>query len=63
MNSLGDKINSKKIAKDAGCFVIPGFQGEVMDENHAVKLANEVGFPVMIKASAGGGKLFPIKIL
>lgn len=55
MLALGDKINSKKIAKDAGCFTIPGFQGEVVDENHAVVLAREVGYPVMIKASAGGG--------
>lgn len=55
MNAMGDKINSKKIAKDAGCFTIPGFQGEVMDEAHAVTIANEVGYPVMIKASAGGG--------
>ena len=55
MNAMGDKINSKKIAKDAGCFVIPGFQGEVPDEDAAVRLAAEVGYPVMIKASAGGG--------
>jgi len=55
MNAMGDKINSKKIAKDANCFVIPGFEGEVDTEDIAVKLANEVGYPVMIKASAGGG--------
>lgn len=55
MELLGDKIQSKKVAKDANCFVIPGFEGEVNDENHAAQLANEVGYPVMIKASAGGG--------
>jgi len=55
MLALGDKINSKKIAKDAGCFVIPGYQGEVRDENHAVELVKEIGYPVMVKASAGGG--------
>ena len=55
MNLMGDKINSKKVAKEAKCFVIPGFEGEVQDESHCVKLANEVGYPVMIKASAGGG--------
>lgn len=55
MNAMGDKINSKKIAKDAGCFVIPGYEGEVENEDVAVKLAQEVGYPVMIKASAGGG--------
>lgn len=55
MDSMGDKINSKKIAKDAGCFVIPGYEGEIADEDMAVKMAEEVGYPVMIKASAGGG--------
>jgi len=55
MNDMGDKINSKKIAKDAGCFVIPGYEGEVSDENHAVELVKDIGYPVMIKASAGGG--------
>lgn len=55
MESMGDKINSKLIAKNAGCFVIPGFEGEVADEDDAVKLSKEIGYPVMIKASAGGG--------
>jgi len=55
MNAMGDKINSKKIAKDAGCFVIPGYEGEVENEEIASKIAKEVGYPVMIKASAGGG--------
>ena len=55
MNSMGDKINSKIIAKNAGCFTIPGFDGEIENEDVAVKIANEVGYPVMIKASAGGG--------
>jgi len=55
MNQMGDKINSKKVAKNAGCFIIPGYDGEVKDENAASKIANEVGYPVMIKASAGGG--------
>jgi len=55
MNDMGDKINSKKIAKAAGCFVIPGYEGEVQDEDQVARLALEVGYPVMIKASAGGG--------
>jgi len=55
MNLMGDKINSKRVAKAANCFVIPGFDGEVLDEAHCVRLANDVGYPVMIKASAGGG--------
>jgi len=55
MDAMGDKINSKKIAKDAGCYVIPGFEGEVDSEEKAVSLAKDIGYPVMIKASAGGG--------
>jgi len=55
MTQMGDKINSKKVAKAAGCFIIPGFEGEVPDEDAAARLATEVGYPVMIKASAGGG--------
>lgn len=55
MLSMGDKISSKVIAKEAGCFVIPGYEGEVESEDDAARLAQEVGYPVMIKASAGGG--------
>ena len=57
MNAMGDKINSKKVAKDAKCFVIPGYEGEVRDADHAVSLvkSQNIGYPVMIKASAGGG--------
>lgn len=55
MLAMGDKINSKKIAADAGCFIIPGFAGEVETENDASRIAKDVGYPVMIKASAGGG--------
>lgn len=55
MDAMGDKINSKKIAKDAGCFVIPGYEGEVADADEAVRLVADIGYPVMIKASAGGG--------
>ena len=39
MHLMGDKISSKKIAKDANCFIIPGFEGEIRDEEHAVQLA------------------------
>ena len=55
MTQMGDKINSKKVALNAKVNVIPGFQGEVKDEVEAVKIASEIGYPVMIKASAGGG--------
>ena len=51
MNLMGDKIHSKKIAKDAGVNTIPGFEGEVEDENDAARLAAEIGYPVMIKVN------------
>ncbi|KAJ1369924.1 Propionyl-CoA carboxylase alpha chain, mitochondrial [Parelaphostrongylus tenuis] len=52
---MGDKINSKKIATEAKVNMIPGFDGEINDEDMCVKVANDIGYPVMIKASAGGG--------
>ncbi|EGG24791.1 propionyl-CoA carboxylase [Cavenderia fasciculata] len=55
MHALGDKIESKKIAKAAGVSVIPGFIGEVDGIEQVIKIANEIGYPVMVKASAGGG--------
>ncbi|CAI9727821.1 propionyl-CoA carboxylase alpha chain, mitochondrial-like [Octopus vulgaris] len=55
IQSMGDKIESKRIAGDAQVNLIPGFDGEVQDVEHCVQLANEIGYPVMIKASAGGG--------
>ncbi|OMJ09685.1 Propionyl-CoA carboxylase alpha chain, mitochondrial [Smittium culicis] len=55
MHAMGDKIQSKIIAKEAGVNVIPGFNGVVKDVQHAVTIANEVGYPIMLKASAGGG--------
>ena len=53
--AMGDKIESKKLAKAAGVNVVPGFLGEIDDTDHAVKIAGEIGYPVMMKASAGGG--------
>ncbi|WP_267351112.1 acetyl/propionyl/methylcrotonyl-CoA carboxylase subunit alpha [Sphingomonas sp. GM_Shp_2] len=53
--AMGDKIESKKLAKDAGVNVVPGFLGEIADTEHAVRIAGEIGYPVMMKASAGGG--------
>lgn len=55
IKAMGDKIESKRIANDAKINCIPGYDGEVPDADAAVKLANEIGYPVMIKASAGGG--------
>ena len=53
--AMGDKIESKKLAKAAGVNVVPGFVGEIDDTEHAVRIAAEIGYPVMMKASAGGG--------
>src|SRR3569833_1456495 len=53
--ALGDKIESKKLAKAAGVNVVPGYLGEIADTDEAVKTAGEIGYPVMMKASAGGG--------
>jgi propionyl-CoA carboxylase alpha chain len=53
--AMGDKIQSKKLAREAGVSVVPGFVGEIDDTEHAVRIAGEIGYPVMMKASAGGG--------
>jgi len=53
--AMGDKIESKKLAKEAGVNVVPGFVGEIEDTEHAVRISAEIGYPVMMKASAGGG--------
>ena len=53
--AMGDKIESKKIAREAGVNVVPGFVGEIRDTEHAVEISNDIGYPVMMKASAGGG--------
>ncbi|HEX2216903.1 MAG TPA: acetyl/propionyl/methylcrotonyl-CoA carboxylase subunit alpha, partial [Xanthobacteraceae bacterium] len=53
--AMGDKIESKKFAAKAKVSTVPGHLGVIEDERHAVRIADEIGFPVMIKASAGGG--------
>jgi propionyl-CoA carboxylase alpha chain len=55
METMGDKIASKRLAAEAGVNVIPGIDGGLRDAEHAVEAANEIGYPVMLKASAGGG--------
>ena len=55
IEAMGDKIESKQIAIDAGINTIPGFQGVIKDAEEAVTISQQVGYPVMIKASAGGG--------
>ena len=52
---MGDKIESKKLAKQAGVNVVPGFLGDIATTDDAVRIAGEIGYPVMMKASAGGG--------
>jgi propionyl-CoA carboxylase alpha chain len=53
--AMGDKIESKRVAAGAKVSTVPGFLGVIEDEPHARKIAKEIGYPVMIKASAGGG--------
>lgn len=53
--SMGDKIESKKIAEKAGVNVIPGYTKTIKNGDEAVKISQEIGYPVMLKASAGGG--------
>ena len=55
IESMGDKITSKLIAEKAGVSVIPGFTDVVKDADHAANISEDIGYPVMIKASAGGG--------
>ncbi len=52
---MGDKIASKKFAQEAGVSTVPGYLGVIQDADEAVKIADDIGYPVMIKASAGGG--------
>jgi len=55
IEAMGDKITSKKLAGEAGVNTIPGFTSVLRDSEHAVKISNELGYPVMLKATAGGG--------
>ena len=55
IESMGDKITSKKIAQEAGVNTVPGYMGVIKDENEALSISEKIGYPVMIKASAGGG--------
>ena len=55
VTAMGDKITSKKLAKEAGVSTVPGHMGLIADADEAVKISSEIGYPVMIKASAGGG--------
>ena len=55
IEAMGDKITSKKIAQEAGVSTVPGYMGLIADADEAVKISQQIGYPVMIKASAGGG--------
>ncbi len=55
IEAMGDKITSKKIAQDAGVSTVPGYMGLIADADEAVRISQQIGYPVMIKASAGGG--------
>lgn len=52
---MGDKIESKKLAREAKVNTVPGFLGEVEKDEEILKISRDIGYPVMIKASAGGG--------
>jgi len=55
IEAMGDKITSKRLAAEAGVSTVPGYMGLIDDGEHAVHIARQIGYPVMIKASAGGG--------
>ncbi|SFA97949.1 biotin carboxyl carrier protein /biotin carboxylase [Poseidonocella pacifica] len=55
IEAMGDKITSKKIAAEAGVSTVPGYMGLIGDAEEAAKISTQIGYPVMIKASAGGG--------
>ncbi|MFP4405043.1 biotin carboxylase N-terminal domain-containing protein, partial [Rhodosalinus sp.] len=55
IEAMGDKITSKKLAQEAGVNTVPGYMGLIEDAEEAVRISSEIGYPVMIKASAGGG--------
>ncbi len=55
IEAMGDKITSKKLAQEAGVSTVPGYMGLIADADEAVKISGQIGYPVMIKASAGGG--------
>src|SRR5262249_39120854 len=55
IEAMGDKIESKKLAAKENVSTVPGYLGVIKDGKEAVKIAEEIGYPVMIKASAGGG--------
>lgn len=52
---MGNKAHAREVMKSAGVPVVPGYEGTIKDSSHALEIAKDIGFPVMIKAAAGGG--------
>ena len=61
IKAMGAKITAKKLAKQAGVNTIPGHTAALKDAGEAVQIANSIGYPVMLKASAGGGGTFEFR--
>lgn len=55
IQDMGDKIRSKEIAEEAGVSIIPGYDGSIDSLEHCLKVSNDIGYPVLVKAAAGGG--------
>lgn len=55
VRDMGDKLTSKQLAQEAGVHIIPGYDGPMESVEHALKVANDVGYPILLKAQAGGG--------
>ncbi|OQA02519.1 MAG: Biotin carboxylase [Planctomycetes bacterium ADurb.Bin401] len=55
MQMLGDKVAARELAQKAKVPVVPGSEGQIKDESEAIKIANKIGYPVIVKAAAGGG--------
>ena len=55
VRDMGDKLTSKQLAQEAGVHIIPGYDGPMESVEHALQVANDIGYPILLKAQAGGG--------
>jgi len=55
VKDMGDKLTSKQLALKAGVHIIPGYDGPMKNVEHAIEVANDIGYPVLLKAQSGGG--------